>query len=183
MPAASNDKIKLLSNEIRQIIAHKPSWFLRNGMSVFAIIIICLVVATYFISYPDIVTVKAKLVVVSTGEPAPSQYRQQLNCYAETYINKSIVHKIKAGQKVLLKMPPDNGKDAETVEGIMDTVSNMVSDSGYRAKIIFSKTFTINESKQMQKLSGVYVQGQVITENVKLSARLFNQFRARNKDH
>jgi len=183
MPAASNDKIKLLSNEIRQIIAHKPSWFLRNGMSLFAIIILCLVVATYFVSYPDMITVKAKLLIVSTGEPATTPYPQQLNCYAETYINKSHVHKIKAGQKVLLKLPLYNGKDDEIVEGRLDTVSNVLSDSGYRATIIFSKKFTEKENRQMQNLHALSVQGQVITESVKLSTRLLNQFRAGRNNH
>lgn len=184
MPAASNDTTRLLSNEIRQIITRKPSWFLRNGMTVFTILVLGLAVATFFVSYPDMIPVKAKLVVVSTAQPLASPHRQVVNCYAETYINKNYVHKIKAGQKVLLKLPLYNGKADEAVEATLDSISNMAGDSGYPAKIIFSKTFTLHESMQMQQLNGLPVQGQVITESVKLSARLLNQFKVfRRNDH
>ncbi len=61
MPAESNDEIKLLSNEVQEIISYRPVWILRNGNTLFMLIITCLIVVTYFIQYPDIVNTKAKL--------------------------------------------------------------------------------------------------------------------------
>ncbi len=65
MPAESNDEIKLLSNEVQEIISYRPVWILRNGITLFMLIITCLIVVTYFIQYPDVVNTKAKLTSIN----------------------------------------------------------------------------------------------------------------------
>lgn len=65
MPAESNDEIKLLSNEVQEIISYRPVWILRNGITLFILIITCLIVLTYFIQYPDVVNTKAKLTSIN----------------------------------------------------------------------------------------------------------------------
>jgi HlyD family secretion protein len=65
MPAASNDEIKLLSNEVQEIISYRPIWILRNGITLFLIIISCLIASTFFISYPDVVHANAILTSIN----------------------------------------------------------------------------------------------------------------------
>jgi multidrug efflux pump subunit AcrA (membrane-fusion protein) len=65
MPTELNNEIKLLSNEVQEIISNKPNWILRNGITLFFIIIASLIGVTFFISYPDIVNGKAKLTSIN----------------------------------------------------------------------------------------------------------------------
>ena len=65
MPAESNDEIKLLSNEVQEIISYRPVWILRNGITLFILITTCLIVVTYFIQYPDVVNTEAKLTSIN----------------------------------------------------------------------------------------------------------------------
>lgn len=67
MPTGSNDEIKLLSNEVQEIISYRPIWILRNGITLFLIIVLCIIASTFFISYPDIV--KAGAVLTSINAP------------------------------------------------------------------------------------------------------------------
>ncbi len=67
MPETTNDDIKLLSNEVQEIISYRPVWILRNGITLFFIIVLCLIASTFFISYPDIV--KAGAVLTSINAP------------------------------------------------------------------------------------------------------------------
>ena len=176
MPTAPNHEIKLLSNEIREIITYKPSWFLRNGMSVFVIIIGCLVAMSFFISYPDIIAVKAKLIFIKDDQSVNSSYQENTNYYAELYITKNNFSKVKAGQKVLLKLPSYRGKENETIEGRLGSISGIATDSGYLAKVILPNGTTVNQDTQILYKNGLPVQAEITTRNMKLSTRLINQF-------
>jgi len=59
MPTVTNNEIRILSNEVQVIISHKPNWIVRNGISLFFLIIVILIAFTFIISYPDIVNAKA----------------------------------------------------------------------------------------------------------------------------
>ena len=74
MPTETNDEIKLLSPEVQEIISHKPNWVLRNGISLFMLIICGLISTTFFISYPDIVIAKAKLTSIN----APKEVKTKI---------------------------------------------------------------------------------------------------------
>ena len=49
----------MLSTEVQEIISYRPHWIVRNGSLLFLLIIAGLIVVTFFISYPDIVTAPA----------------------------------------------------------------------------------------------------------------------------
>lgn len=56
MPAESNNnEIRLLSHEVQEIISYRPVWILRNGITLFLLILSCVIASTFYISYPDVV--------------------------------------------------------------------------------------------------------------------------------
>ena len=61
----SDPPTRLLSNEIQEIISDKQNWMVQNGIVLFLFIMGCLIGATFFISYPDVVPVSAKLTSVN----------------------------------------------------------------------------------------------------------------------
>ncbi|MFX6724626.1 hypothetical protein ABTH54_19425, partial [Acinetobacter baumannii] len=46
---------RIYSNEVREIISHKPAWIVRYGIGLFFVIIVALFTMCFFIYYPDIV--------------------------------------------------------------------------------------------------------------------------------
>lgn len=78
MPTEIHTEIKLLSNEVQEIISNKPNWILRNGISLFFIIIVSLIGGTFFISYPDIVNGKAKLTSINAPKEVKTKTEGKL---------------------------------------------------------------------------------------------------------
>lgn len=59
----------LYSNEVREIISHKPVWLVRNGIGLFFIVIAALCSLSFFIYYPDIIKAPVRIV----GKNLPKQ--------------------------------------------------------------------------------------------------------------
>ena len=78
MPAEANDEIKLLSNEVQEIISYRPIWILRNGITFFLIIIGCLIASTFFISYPDVVHAGAMLTSINAPKEVKTKTEGKL---------------------------------------------------------------------------------------------------------
>lgn len=78
MPAESNDEVKLLSNEVQEIISYRPIWVLRNGITLFLIIIIGLIASTFFISYPDVVHAGAMLTSINAPKEVKTKTEGKL---------------------------------------------------------------------------------------------------------
>ena len=78
MPAETSNDIKLLSGEVQEIISNKPNWILRNGITMFFLIIVSLITSTFFISYPDIVNGKAKLTSINAPKEVKTKIEGKL---------------------------------------------------------------------------------------------------------
>lgn len=78
MPTDSNNEIKLLSNEVQEIISYRPIWILRNGITLFLIIILGLIASTFFISYPDIVHAGAMLTSINAPKEVKTKTEGKL---------------------------------------------------------------------------------------------------------
>lgn len=59
------------SHEVTDIISARPAWIVRNGISLFFIILMLTAASTYFIKYPDVVQATAKL----TSANAPKEVK------------------------------------------------------------------------------------------------------------
>jgi len=53
--------MRLVSRGVQEIISTKPAWIVRNGTTLFSIIILLLILSTFFIRYPDIVVSKIRI--------------------------------------------------------------------------------------------------------------------------
>lgn len=78
MPNESDNEIKLLSNEVQEIISYRPVWILRNGITLFLLIIVCLIGSTFFISYPDVVYAGAMLTSINAPKEVKSKTEGKL---------------------------------------------------------------------------------------------------------
>ncbi len=99
------------------------------------------------------------------------------NYYVEVYIPQNNFGKIKQGQKVLLKLPSYPYQQYGAVEGRLDFISNIATDSGYVARVLLPNGLKTNYNKQVQYRDGLVAQGEIITADLKLSDRLLNSIR------
>lgn len=58
---------ELISDEINDIISHKPHWVIRYGVSIIAAIVVMLLVLSCLVQYPDII--KAPLLIKAVNAP------------------------------------------------------------------------------------------------------------------
>lgn len=54
------------SEEVQEIMGRMPSWIVRRGISLVALLVLCLFIGAYFFKYPDIITSR---VTISSGNP------------------------------------------------------------------------------------------------------------------
>jgi multidrug efflux pump subunit AcrA (membrane-fusion protein) len=59
------DNQLLRSTEVNEIISNRPGFLIRWGVGIFFLILLLLVLATWFIQYPDVVAAKAKLTSIN----------------------------------------------------------------------------------------------------------------------
>lgn len=96
------------------------------------------------------------------------------NYYAEILIPHNNFGKVKQGQKVLLKLPSYPFQEYGAVEARLDFISSIATDSGYAAKVILNNGLKTNYNKSVQYRDGLIAQGEIITDDLKLSDRLIN---------
>lgn len=115
---ANIDNIELRSEKTRQIIGMVPSRIVRYGTLIISAIIIALLIAAYFIPYPDNLQVNAMVVNTEDGE-------QQI----QAYVPYSYVSTIHEGMNANIEFDgypsADYGFIATTVKHINKDVQNI----------------------------------------------------------
>jgi HlyD family secretion protein len=93
--------------------------------------------------------------------------------YAEVLIPQTNLGKIKINQKVMLKFPSYPFQQYGYVEGTLDFISNIPTDSGYVSKVIFVKGLNTNYHKPILFREGLKATAEIITEEMSLLNRFF----------
>jgi len=93
--------------------------------------------------------------------------------YAQVMLPQNNFGKIEAGQKVQLRFDAYPYQEFGFVEGKLNYISKVPSDSGFLATIILSKGLTTNYKKDIQYRSGLKSQAWIITKNVRLLQRFY----------
>jgi len=93
--------------------------------------------------------------------------------YAEVYIPQVNFGKVKIGQEVLLKLPSYPFQEYGSLNGKIDFISNINTDSGYLAKVILPNGLNTTHKKQVQFRNGLTAQGEIITKDMRLLARFY----------
>jgi multidrug efflux pump subunit AcrA (membrane-fusion protein) len=105
--------------------------------------------------------------IICFVNPSNSQY------YAEIYIPQFNLGKVKTGQQVLLKFSSYPYEEYGSLNGRIDFISTIPTDSGYLAKVILTNGLTTIYNKPIQYREGLQAQGEIITQNMRLSKRFY----------
>jgi biotin carboxyl carrier protein len=101
--------------------------------------------------------------------------------FAEVLIPQYNFGKIKEGQQVLLKFQAYPFEQFGSVQGKVEYISSIPSDSGFLAKVVFANGLRTNYNKQLQYRNGLQAQAEIITENMNLIERFYYNFRKQLK--
>ncbi len=93
--------------------------------------------------------------------------------YAEIYIPQTNFGKVKTGQEVLLKFPSYPFQEYGSVNGKINFISNINTDSGYLAKVVLPNGLNTTYKKQVQFRDGLLAQGEIITQDMRLLERFY----------
>ena len=99
------------------------------------------------------------------------------NEYGEIVMSQYNFGKIKVGQNVVIKFNAYPFQEFGVVEGKIDFISEIpINDSLFFAKIILTKGLETDMKKKLICKSGMKGSAEIITENRKLTQRLFSNF-------
>ena len=164
----SDDDIRLLSKEVQEIISQKPTWVVRNGILIFVVILLLLFGSTFLIRFPLIVNARAKITYANADENFQKGY------YAILNLSQSYLGKIKTGQDVILKFDAYPFEKFGVVTCKLNSVSTIITDSGFTAKIFLPGIVFTNSNKKLGLREGLAAQAEITIEKQKLSDKLFN---------
>lgn len=94
--------------------------------------------------------------------------------FVEMQIPQYNFGKVKQGQEVLLKFQAYPFEQYGAVMGKIDYINQTPTDSGYLAKVIMPKGFVTNYNKPLQFHNSLYANAEIITENMRLLERFYN---------
>ncbi len=98
--------------------------------------------------------------------------------YARVFIPQTNFGKIKTGEEVLLKLNAYPHREFGIVKAKIDFVSSIPRDSGFVAKVVLPKGLVTTYKKHLHYTEGLTAQAEIITQDLQLSDRLFNELRA-----
>jgi multidrug efflux pump subunit AcrA (membrane-fusion protein) len=98
--------------------------------------------------------------------------------YARVFIRQNNFGKIKTGEEVLLKLNAYPYREFGIIKAKLDFISEIPTDSGFVAKVVLPNGLVTNYKKQLHYTEGLSAQAEIITEDLQLSDRLFNELRA-----
>ena len=102
--------------------------------------------------------------------------------YAQILIPQTNFGKIKINQKVMLKFPSYPFQQYGYVEGTLDFISNISTDSGYLSRVVFTKGLQTNYHKPILFREGLKAIAEIVTEEMSLLSRFFYNIKSSIKN-
>jgi len=113
------DKIELRSEEFQEILGSVPSWILRWGISILAIVVVILLIGSAIIKYPDIISAQ----VVLTGSTPPATIVAHASGkLKELYVKDN--QNVKTGDFLAVIDNPAKTEDIKFLKNYFDTLSS-----------------------------------------------------------
>jgi len=132
-----DENIELRSDKVRSIIGQIPPWIIRSGITVILLVIVALLVGSYYFKYPYTITTTVEFV------------KKDNSFVGIVKIPANEISKIKKGQEVEIYFENIKNLNGLQFKSRLNKISNelAISDENgfYTAKIDKIKTLNINE--------------------------------------
>ena len=122
----SHKQIELRSEEVQEVLGQVPPWILRSGITALFIIVIVLLIGSWFYKYPDII--EAPLIITSNNPPI------QINAKVNGKITQLLVsdkQQVKSSDYLAVIENPAITRDVLQLKEKLSVWQNTISNESY----------------------------------------------------
>lgn len=112
------EDIDLRSEEVQEILSKVPHWMIRWGNVLFLILIILVLLLSWFVKYPDIIASEA---LITTKIPPQKEYAKITGKLEALLIKDN--QEVSSGQRLAILENTANYKDVFKLKSIIDTIT------------------------------------------------------------
>ncbi len=156
-----DENIELRSDKVRSIIGQIPPWIIRSGITVILLVIVALLIGSYYFKYPYTITTTVEFV------------EKNNSFIGIVKIPANEISKVKKGQKVEINFEKTKNMNGLMFISKIKDISNNVTISDengfYTAKIDEIDNLNINE-----ETSGIAI---IITDEISFFDRIIKPFK------
>jgi hypothetical protein len=141
---------ELISDEITDIISRKPHWIIRYGASLIGVILLLLILAGWFVRYPQVNIAMEILITAQKEEVANVDGGSQSTSTlwkGEIVAHQSIKNKINMGQSLLIEIKGYPGSEFGYLTGEVTKVSTLLASDSSLIQVIFPKGMCTHYNK------------------------------------
>lgn len=135
-----SDNIEIRSDEVQEIMGTPPKWIIRRGITVILLVVIILLVGSYFYKYPDLI--QARVTILSENPPISIIARSEGKLEMLFVADKQ---KVKANSLLGVIENPANYEDVYALIQNLDTIKGYFSSSGLLNSLHFEKEYSIGQ--------------------------------------
>ena len=120
-------------DKVNEIISYKPGWIIRNGNLVFLFFFILLISVSFFIHYPEVITMPARL-MQDTVTKAGTEKNENGNLQKSILVHKSWLGKVQAGDGVVVNFENNTAGNLQQFRG---TIARTPDSIGLKDSVVF----------------------------------------------
>ncbi|PSL48030.1 hypothetical protein CLV51_102890 [Chitinophaga niastensis] len=151
------------SEEVQEIMGKMPPWIVRSGITLIGILVLCAFGSAWFFRYPEVVP--ANVVITP---------------YMQTYAVRGDVAaadtwKIKAGQKVLIKLTAYPYDEFGMLQGTVTSRAGVMTDSTFYVEIKLDNNLFTSTGKEIPPQFRLEGKAEILQEDRSILQRLFGK--------
>lgn len=181
-----SDNLKLHSDSVKKILSTSPHWMIRWGNTIVFIVLLLIILMSYFIKYPEYI--RAPIIITSQNRPEKIQAKntskiEKIFIKRGKFVGKISIsltdsRQVTPGQKVLIKFGNYHYQEYGVVEGKVQNITVAPDKTGtYYVGVILPKGLKTSYNKNLhfnQELKG---EAEIIIKDVRLIERFFHKIR------
>jgi len=109
------DKIEIRSEEVQDILGATPSWIIRTGISVILLVVVSLLIGSWFFKYPDIIQSK---ITLTTQNPPASLIAKNSGKIMDIFVSEK--QKVKENQLIAIIENTANYQDVLKLKTLLN---------------------------------------------------------------
>ncbi|CAN5826079.1 hypothetical protein BH11BAC7_BH11BAC7_04240 [soil metagenome] len=158
---------ELRSQSVQEILSEIPNWIIRWGITVIFFTVGIILLASWIVHYPDIVTSR---IVITAKNPPATGIQELSGIVTIPFYSYS---KIKPGQTVNIKL--DNYPFAQygIVEGVVTGISEVPKDNAYAIEIGLPQGLSTTYKKTLAFKQGMQGVAEIVTDDRRIAQRIF----------
>jgi multidrug resistance efflux pump len=171
--AVTNKRYELRSEEVQEIMSKMPHWLIRRGIYLMLLLIVALLIAAWFIKYPDVVMAK---ITISSANPPVQIEAKNNGAIQELYVNNQQM--VAAGEILGVIENTANAKEVQQLKKLILPV-----DTATQPEKVIAMIDSVNFSK-LGSLQSFYADWQQAVDNYRFFknndyyAKKINQYKS-----